>query len=190
MFSQIDLEYFYRLLHPRPVVLVAVKDENGKVNFMSCSWITPVSEDPPLIALAISHESYTREVILKKKEFTVNIPSMQLLEEVWIAGTTSGKKVDKVKETGVEVEDARNISAPIILKSIGYLECRLKDYVEAGECTLIIAEVVAAYAKEGTFTRGIWKLEKTSPLLHVGSVYFTTANRYLVKPASLKKKRS
>mgnify|MGYP000147270592 CR=1 FL=1 len=189
MFKKVDSEYFYRLLHPRPVVLVAVKAQDGRVNFMACSWVTPVSEDPPLIALALSRESYTRDIILEVKEFTVNIPSLQLLEEVWISGTTSGREVDKVAKTGVELGRAENVSAPVIQGSIGYLECKLKEYHEVGECTLIVGEVIGAYARENTFERGTWRLEKTSPLLHLGSVYFTTANRYTVKPASLKKKK-
>ena len=43
-------EGFYTLLHPRPVVLIVATDPKGKANAMACAWITPVSEEPPILA--------------------------------------------------------------------------------------------------------------------------------------------
>lgn len=168
-----DVEFFHFLLHPRPVVLVCSLDKDGKPNIMACSWITPVSEEPPLIALSLWRRGYTHQLIEAAKEFTVNIPSADLVKAVWIAGTRSGRRTDKFAITGLKTQPAKKVSAPIIEQCIGHLECKLVNCVKAGECNIYIAEVVAAYADEELLTNNVWN-EKANVLLHAGGKYFTT----------------
>jgi len=168
-----DVEPFYFLLHPRPVVLVCSVDKEGKPNVMACSWITPVSEEPPMIALSLWRRGYTHQLIEAAKEFTVNIPSADLVKAVWIAGTRSGRRTDKFAVSGLKTQPAKKVSVPIIEQCIGHLECKLVDYVKAGECNVYIAEVVAAYADEELLTNNVWN-ERANVLLHAGGKYFTT----------------
>jgi flavin reductase (DIM6/NTAB) family NADH-FMN oxidoreductase RutF len=168
-----DVESFHFLLHPRPVVLVCSVDKDGRPNVMACSWITPISEEPPLIALSLWRRGYTRQLIEAVKEFTVNIPSADLVKAVWIAGTRSGRRTDKFAITGLKTQPSKKVSAPIIEQCIGHLECKLVDYVKAGECNVYIAEVVAAYADEELLVNNVWN-ERANVLLHAGGKYFTT----------------
>jgi flavin reductase (DIM6/NTAB) family NADH-FMN oxidoreductase RutF len=168
-----DVESFHFLLHPRPVVLVCSVDKDGRPNVMACSWITPISEEPPLIALSLWRRGYTHQLIEAVKEFTVNIPSADLVKAVWIAGTRSGRRTDKFAITGLKTQPSKKVSAPIIEQCIGHLECKLVDYVKAGECNVYIAEVVAAYADEELLVNNVWN-ERANVLLHAGGKYFTT----------------
>jgi flavin reductase (DIM6/NTAB) family NADH-FMN oxidoreductase RutF len=167
-----DIESFHFLLHPRPVVLVCSVDKDGRPNVMACSWITPISEEPPLIALSLWRRGYTHQLIEVVKEFTVNIPSADLVKAVWIAGTRSGRRTDKFAVTGLKTQPAKKVGVPIIEQCIGHLECKLVDYVKAGECNVYIAEVVAAYADEELLTNNVWN-ERANVLLHAGGKYFT-----------------
>jgi flavin reductase (DIM6/NTAB) family NADH-FMN oxidoreductase RutF len=163
---------FHRLLNPRPVAFVCSINKEGKPNIMACSWITPVSEEPPLIALALWRKDYTHNLIEEVKEFTVNIPSANLLKQVWIAGTKSGRKVDKVSLTRLKLVSARKVRVPIIEECMGHLECRLTSFVRAGECNIYVGEVVEAYADESLFKKGVWT-EDANILLHSGGKFFT-----------------
>ncbi len=174
-------DYFHRLLHPSLTVLLVSKSR-GKVNVMACSWITPVSEDPPLVAVAVGRESLTNQLIRESREFTVNIPPASMLSQVWKAGTTSGRRVDKVRELGLRLSDPRAVSTPVIEGCMASLECVVVREVEAGECTLFIGEVKAAYADRSLFKRGLWDLSKTDLLLHLGSRYFTVPRERLQPP--------
>ncbi len=165
--------HFFKLLHPRPVVLVCSVSREGKPNVMTCSWITPVSEEPPLIALALWRKGYTRILIEEVKEFTVNVPQSALVKHVWIAGTKSGKKVDKISLTGLKLMPAKKVKPPVVEDCIGHLECRLTSYMKVGECILYVGEVVEAYAEEGLFKGGIWS-EEANVLLHSGGDLFAT----------------
>ncbi|MCQ5336998.1 MAG: flavin reductase family protein [Candidatus Methanomethylicia archaeon] len=169
-----DVENFYYLLHPRPVVLIC--SGNEKINIMACSWITPVSEEPPMITISLWKEGYTCKLIESCKEFTVNIPSIDLIKAVWIAGTKSGKNVDKIALTGLKLSPSKKIKVPIIEDCIGHLECKLSKSLEVGECNLYVGEVIAAYAKEELLEKGVWS-ENAKVLLHSGGKIFTIPSK-------------
>lgn len=164
-----SVEPFYYLLHPRPVVLICCGNE--KTNVMACSWIMPVSEEPPMIAISIWKESYTHELIEKQGEFTVNIPSLNLIKQVWIAGTKSGRDADKISLTSLKISPSKKLKTPIVEDCIGHLECRLNTSISAGECTIFIANVLEAYAEEELIEKNIWR-EKANLLLHSGGKNF------------------
>ena len=46
------MDDFYKLLHPCMTILVVSISRDGKPNVMTCAWNMPVSEDPPMIAVA------------------------------------------------------------------------------------------------------------------------------------------
>ena len=164
-------DYFYYLLYPRPVVLI-VTSSDEKTNVMTCSWNMPVAEEPPLVAIAVSKESFTSELIDKAGEFTINIPTKDLLKAVMIAGTKSGRKVDKVKLMKITLKPSKKVKPPIIEECVGHLECKVTNKIEAGECMLYVAEVLEAYANKDIFRKG-WLLDKVEIPHHFKSSIFT-----------------
>ncbi len=172
---KVGVEEAYRLLHPRPVVLVCSAFE-GKVSFMACSWITPVNDEPLMVAAAIWNENFTHELIKKSGEFTVNVPSRRIAKEVWIAGTKSGRKVDKVSLTKLKLGKAKRVGAPVIEDCVANLECVVESEVEAGDHTVFVARVVEAYAEGELFDKA-WK-ESADVLMHVGGKIFAVAREY------------
>lgn len=165
---------FYHLLHPKMAFFLTSINQNGKPNVMTCAWATPVSEEPPIIVLCISKESYSAELIKKTKEFVVNIPTKKLLKQLWVCGTTSGRDTDKFKKAKLKCHNARHVKPPVIEGCIGFIECTLWKTVEAGECYAFFGNVVAAYADDRFYVKGMWK-KKTEIPLHLSNnimVYF------------------
>ena len=150
---------FYRLLHPRPTALIVSADKDGKPNVMACSWITPASIEPPLLIALLGEQSYTRNLIVECGEFTVNIPDSKLMKLVKVAGTTSGKNVDKFKRVKVELKPGRKVKVPVIWDCPANIECKVKNTFEAGECLAIVGEVLDAYVDRKAFQRGQWKVK-------------------------------
>lgn len=179
------MDDFYKLLHPCMTVLVVSVSKDGKPNVMACAWNMPVSEEPPLIAIAIGRESYTNRLIKESGEFTVNIPGQELLEAIWICGTRSGRSVDKFKLANLSPERARRVKPPIIRECVAHLECKLRSCVDAGECTVFIGEVLEAYALEGAFSEKGWNVEKIGLPLHLGGKLFAIP-REVVQPRGRK----
>jgi len=176
---EVDVEEAYLLLHPRPVVLVVSLREGDSPNVMACSWITPVSEEPPYIALAMWRENYSYQLIMRNKEFTVNIPGCEHVNQVWIAGTRSGRKVDKAKILGFKFIKSSKLKTPYIDGCLAYLGCRLDKTVDIGEISLMIAEIVEAKARKDLLVRGKWNLKKAKVLQHLGGKVFTYSEKTL-----------
>jgi len=173
MKEEVDLTDSYKILHPRPVVLICAKSKDGRANIMSCSWITPVSDEPPFIAVSLWKEGYTHKLIDETEEFTVNIPSSKMLEQVWLAGTKSGSKTDKIKLLKLNLVASKTVDAPGIEECLGTLECKVETRVEVGEQIIYIAEVKRAVVDGTYFKKGIWT-EEAKLLLHCARKIFST----------------
>jgi len=159
------IEKYYLLLHPRPAYIIGSGLVGEKVNFMAASWVTPVSEEPPRVAVAVDVESYTHELIEKYGEYTVNVLPVDKLNLVYRVGSTSGREVDKSQ--WFKYRRGEKVGAPVILDSLAYLECKVVDTHEAEDVTLFIADVLLAKANMEYFSsqRG-WDFKKVNIPLH------------------------
>ena len=73
--NKTDVEGAYRLLAPRPTIIVTTKSREGNVNAAPFSFTMPVSVKPPLIAFASVPTHHTFKNIEETGEFVVNIPN-------------------------------------------------------------------------------------------------------------------
>lgn len=166
---------WYRVLHPRPVLILIAGIE--KPNPMALAWHTPVS-DSGLVAVAVDKENYTYELIRKCGEFTLNVVDIEKLRVVWVCGTKSGREVDKVRLAGLELEDGVKIRTKHLKDSLAFLECKVEREVDCEDHSLFIARVV--YWRARNFDR-VWR-EGTRIAMHVGSVFFCWPSRYVRAP--------
>ncbi len=174
------MKFAYRILHPKLAFLLVTK-YGDKTNVMTLAWHMPVEYET--IAIAIDRENYSYELLSKSKEFTLNVLSIDKLDIIWKAGTTSGREIDKIKELGIELEDGVKIETPHIKDSMAFLECKVEEELKLSEHSLIIAKIVHAWADK-RFFKETW-LEGCGVPMHVGSVFFTTNSKYY-KPRSKK----
>ncbi len=173
MLKQIKSD-IYHLLHPKTAFFLTSISKEEKPNVMTCAWATPVSEEPPIVIVCVSKESYTAELIKQTKEFVINIPTKKLLKALWICGKASGRDIDKFKKAGLKIVKAKKVKSPVIDGCAGYIECKLRKIVDAGECYAFFGNVASAYADEKYLTKGLWSKKAEIPL-HLGGsriVYF------------------
>lgn len=164
----------YHLMHPKMAFFLTSIAKDGKPNVMACAWATPVSEEPPIMIVCVSKESYTAELIKKTKEFVINIPTKKLLKALWICGKTSGRDMDKFKKAGLKYSKAKFVKSPVIDECIGYIECKLWKAIDAGECYAFFGKVTYAQADDRFFKKGVWTKAAEIPLHLSGAkmVYF------------------
>jgi flavin reductase (DIM6/NTAB) family NADH-FMN oxidoreductase RutF len=129
-----------RYLYPLRTYLIVAGVE--KPNVMTADWVVPLSFNPPLIGVAIGHTRYTHNLIRDGKEFVVAVPTIELLKDVWAAGTLSGEKGDKFEKLGLTPVKSKKVRVPSIKECQANIECRVVKEVETGDHTFFVGEIV------------------------------------------------
>jgi len=131
------LEYLYPLR-----TYLIVSGTMDKPNVMTADWVVPLSFEPPMCGVAIGHRRYTKKLIDEHKEFVVAVPTIELLKDVWIAGTVSGAKENKAEKLSVTFMPSKKVKAPSIKECQANLECKVVKSVETGDHVFYVGEIV------------------------------------------------
>ena len=178
---EVPLSSSYRLLHPRLVVLVSCIDKAGKANVITLAWSMPVSIDPPIVVMSIAPKRYSHELIEETKEFVINIPTMDIVQETLFCGRRSGRRYDKFKETLLTTLPAKMVKPPIIKECVAHLECRVEEQITVGDHTLFIGRVLTAYTDKGVFDEK-FDVKKVKLIYHMGRDDFVTLAPEIISP--------
>ncbi len=162
-------------------VLVSCVGKNGRSNIITLAWAMPTSINPPMVAISIAPKRYSHTLIEESKEFIINIPTMELLNETMFCGRVSGRDHDKFKETGLTPLPAKNVKTPMIKECVANIECKLHNQLTTGDHTIFIGEITAAHANEGVFA-GAYNLKKARMIFHLGGNKFATLKIKVSKP--------
>jgi len=146
-------------LLPMPMVLVGSRKE-GRPNFMAVAWVSRVNASPNVMCVAIGNK-FTAEGILENKEFSINIPSVDLMPQTDLMGIVSGRDYDKSKEFDIFYGALKN--APMICECPVMMECRLVKSVRLEVDTLFMGEVMNVWSEEKYLTNGAPDITKVSP---------------------------
>lgn len=107
-------------------VLITTKADD-KVNTMTISWGTlGIEWNKPIFTTFIRENRFTREMLDKNPEFTVNIPYGEFNKDILnICGTKTGRDIDKISEMGLTLEESEKVSVPAIRQLPLTLECKV-----------------------------------------------------------------
>jgi flavin reductase (DIM6/NTAB) family NADH-FMN oxidoreductase RutF len=140
----LPLSRVYRLLEPGPVVLVTTT-RKGRANIMTMSWHTMMDFEPPIVGCVISNRNYSFDSLKTTRECVINIPTVELAEQVVACGNSSGRKLDKFTRFGLTPSPAARVKAPLIDECYANLECKLVDARLAAKYNFFILEVLKAW---------------------------------------------
>ncbi len=128
-----------------PVVLVCVKD-----NILTVAAVSFFSFGrSPMIMIGIVPNRYSFELIKKTGDFSINIPTPKLLEEVKFCGSKSGREVNKFEATKLTPCKAKQISSFLVEECPVSLECEIVHTLDLdGTHVWFVGKIVAAYVRE------------------------------------------
>lgn len=142
---------------PSPVAALTVahgKERNG----MIASWLTPVSGDPPQVAVAVRHNRFSHHLIENAGYFVLNILAEEQRKLVPQFKLKGSDREAKFADLPVETDDH---GQPYLPDSAAVLHCRLDQQVQTGDHTLFI----------GTVWRASWQNAKPMTTLSLGKSY-------------------
>jgi flavin reductase (DIM6/NTAB) family NADH-FMN oxidoreductase RutF len=133
-------------LLPMPMTLIGADLQSGP-NFMPVAWINRVQYNPPRVAAGMGKVHATNAGIRENGEFSVNIPSVDMVAVTdWCGLRSAARGTDK--STVFEVVRGNLEHAPMIAECPVCLECRVSQVVDLGSHELFIADVVATWTEE------------------------------------------
>ena len=142
--KSLPLSKVYQLIEPGPVVLVTTA-RNGKPNVMTLSWHMMMEFEPPQIGCIISNRSHSFQALQETGECVINIPAVEIAEQVTGVGNISDGRTDKFKKFNLTPVPASKVAAPLIDECFASLECRVIDDSRIDPYCLFILEVVKAW---------------------------------------------
>ena len=107
-------------------VLLTTK-AGDRVNTMTISWgMLGIDWAKPLFITVVRESRYTRQLLERNPEFTVNIPYGSCDPKILsLCGSKSGRDLDKISELNLTLEEPEVISVPAIRQLPLTLECRI-----------------------------------------------------------------
>ena len=177
--SLLPLDKAHRLIAPRIAYIVTTIDKKNRVNAASFSNLTSVSTRPERLVLGVYKEWDTAKNIRQTKEFVVNVPSKDLLEEVWICGdkytgNPIPRGVNELKIANLTEIPSEKVKPPRIAECFGHIECKVKWIKDIGGRYLVLADIVSSSFTAGYLDKDfIQIISKTKPLFEISRGFFT-----------------
>lgn len=165
---------------PVPAVLVTSISRDGRVNVFTVGWTGVACTKPPMVTIAVRKERLSYENIRDTGEFVINLTTREMLKMTDFCGCRSGRKVDKIKHFGLELEPGVDVGVPSLIKSPVALECKVRSVTELGSHDLFIAEIVRNKVEKSLIDgSGKICMEKASLLAYCHGEYFALGRRPL-----------
>ena len=159
------------LLQPGRPILCTTKNSDGSNHVAPFSWINPVSYKPPRVALALLNDPKKQQSlgnIERTGEFVVNLPGFDLAEKIVETSYSTKFGENKFERSGFTSLASVKVEPQGIEECKAHLECKVINSINAGDHTLLIADVVhASYDEEAFSPSLLMKIEKFMPAVHI-----------------------
>ena len=134
---------------------------DGKPNFMALAWITRLNYKPCIMSIGVNQGHASNRAIRKSGQFSVNIPSVDMVEITDYVGLASGNRTDKSELFDIHFGELDN--APLIKECPLSMELEVIKTIDLPTNTLFVAELKAAWTEERFMTNGYVDVEKVRP---------------------------
>jgi len=131
-----------------PLTLIAVLDDNGRVNVSTNVSITPLPGEPSRLAIGVLKDNLTSRLIAARGEFSVNVLTPSMWQIARHCGYTSGAEHDKLAECDLHTLPGQFVQTPLIRECPLNLECVVEDTKDMTDLILFIAEIKAIQVAE------------------------------------------
>ncbi len=135
----------------------------GRVNYMALDWLTRVNFKPAMIGICVNKGNASHAAIVDTGEFSINVPSTDMVAITDYTGLVSGKRSDKSELFKVFYGELK--TAPMILECPLNLECRVNQRVDLPTNSFFIAEIVNIFCDDKFLTDSRPDIEKIKPFV-------------------------
>jgi flavin reductase (DIM6/NTAB) family NADH-FMN oxidoreductase RutF len=146
---------------------------NGQPDFTTVAWTGVAASVPPTITIALQHHRHSLKGVRQNMNFSVNIPSAELVNETDYCGIASGASADKVQDCHYTVFYGKLENVPFIEQCPINHACEVVQILNLGSHELIVGRIVETFVSEDCLTNGRPDPAKVKPFFFAGNGYFT-----------------
>ena len=140
------------MLTPVPAVMVTC-GSGEEANIITIAWTGIINSNPPITYVSVRKSRHSHKLISESGEFVINLTTEELAKATDYCGVKSGRDVNKIKDTGLTFEPAKEVSCPMITESPVNLECKVIEVKEYPTHDMFIAEIVRVHADEALYDK-------------------------------------
>lgn len=145
--KQTDLTEAYGLAHlPAKVALAVTQKPAGGYNLITLEWFMRTSIQPPMFAISIGHTRYSYECLQENRYFNLIFPSLEMKPLCAMAGSSSGRDINKFEKGGVSFIQGKYQKLPVLTDAVAVFECEVTTQVRSGDHTIFVGEVKYSWA--------------------------------------------
>lgn len=142
MMKQYTLPEAYAKAHlPSKVTLAVTQKPDGNFNLITLEWFMRTSIQPPMFAISVGHSRYSHDCLQDVRFFTLVFPSAEQKALLTLAGSKSGRDIDKFTAGDVKHFPGKLHKLPILSDATACFECEVVTQVKSGDHTIFVGEV-------------------------------------------------
>jgi flavin reductase (DIM6/NTAB) family NADH-FMN oxidoreductase RutF len=121
-----DPKNAHRLLAPRVAYLIGTRaKESDAPNLIPVSNVTPISNQPQQVVVAVFKEWETHHNLGNAEGFTLSVPHLSQLEGVWKLGAKysrypTNSTLEKIQLCGLQIDHTISPYGPVLVDGIGW----------------------------------------------------------------------
>ncbi|AET67226.1 conserved protein of DIM6/NTAB family [Desulfosporosinus orientis DSM 765] len=159
----------YPMVNPTPIVLAGA-DVNGKPNYATVGAFGVVCQGP-IFYISLKDTHFTTIGVKENGYFSVNIPSVDMIQKTDYCGLVSGKTTDKSHLFSSFYDEIGK--APMISECPMNFLCKVIQTVPISGFEVFFGEIVSTFARENCLTDGVPDPLKINPTLGMGLSYYS-----------------
>jgi flavin reductase (DIM6/NTAB) family NADH-FMN oxidoreductase RutF len=166
---------FNAIVGPRPIGWIASQDGQGRVNLAPYSFFNAFCYVPPIIGFSSIGWKDTVANIRETKEFTWNLATKHIAEQMNMTSATVPHEVDEFTLAGLTKAPSRLVAVPRVAESFVSFECRLTQMIRLtgadgrdADAWMTFGEVVAVHIDKSLIRDGIYQTAEAHPILRAG----------------------
>ena len=116
--------------------------DGDEPHMMTVNWVTQVSFEPPMLAVAVEKEAQSLPLIRRTKRFALSVFPTGARALAGKLGRSSESTPNKM--AGIPWHPAPVSTAPVLDEATGWLDCSVAGELPAGDHVVVVGEVVEA----------------------------------------------
>lgn len=129
-------------------VYIATVKQAGERHGVMVTWVAQAGFEPPMITLAINKTRPILSAMAPGAMITLNVLSENNMDIFKHFAAPAKPGVDKFAE--LKLLDEKTAAGPVFADCIGYLNLQVKQHLETGDHTIVLAEVKQGDVMSGT----------------------------------------